>query len=206
MNWLDDINMDKITKRSMLSKVFNLFGFTLPVMLCPKIMLQKAWKLGASWDEELTSELHKEFVQWFQELKYLSDIQIFKFIRISHEASSRCTNHTFVDGSKDACAAVSFLNLEKNDRFEVFLLAVESRVAALRGATILRMQFLAAVIGARLTNSVIKALDWRNVKMYYWSDSPTVLAWILKAENWSVFLRNRVQEVVQSYIMETYTW
>ncbi|GFV91145.1 uncharacterized protein TNCV_896661 [Trichonephila clavipes] len=77
MNWLDDISMDKANIRSMLStahKVFDPFGFTSPVLFCPKIILQKSWKLGTSWDEELTGDFRKEFVQWFQELKYLSDI------------------------------------------------------------------------------------------------------------------------------------
>ncbi|GFY03938.1 DUF1758 domain-containing protein [Trichonephila clavipes] len=156
MKWLDDINMDKVTKRSMLStvhKVFDPFGFISPEMLCPKIILQKAWKLGTSWDEELT-ELRKEFVQWFQEIKYLSDIQIFRYIQMSHEASSSCAIHTFADGT------------------------AKSQVALLRGATIPRMELPAVMIGARLTNSVVKALGWRKVTTYYWSDSTTVLAWV----------------------------
>ncbi|GFW48672.1 integrase catalytic domain-containing protein [Trichonephila clavipes] len=191
MEWLDDISMDKVTKRSMLStvhKVFGPFGFISPVMLCSKIILQKAWKLGTSWDEELTGELRKDFLQWFQELKYLSDIQIPMYIQMSHEDSSTCAIHTFVDASKDAYAAVTFLRLEKNDRIEVFLLAANSRVAPLRGPTVPRMELLAAVIGARLPNSVVEYLGWRNVTTYYWSDSTTVLAWILREENWSVFV------------------
>ncbi|GFY23479.1 integrase catalytic domain-containing protein [Trichonephila clavipes] len=91
-------------------------------------------------------------------------------------------------------------------KLKLFLLAAKSRVAPLRGATIARMELLAVVIGVRLTNSVVEALGWRNVTTYYWSNSTTVLAWILREENWSVFVMNRVQEVVQSYIMETYTW
>ncbi|GFX98729.1 integrase_H2C2 domain-containing protein [Trichonephila clavipes] len=138
--------------------------------------------------KKLTVELRKEFVQWFQELKYLSDVQILRYIQISHEASSSCAIHTFVDGSKDAYAAVTFLRLEKNDRIEVFLLAAKSRMALLRGATIPRMELQAAVIGARLTNSVVEALVWGNVTTYYWSDSTTVFAWILREENWFVFV------------------
>lgn len=198
MKWLDDINMEKITKRNMLStvhKVFDPFGFTSPVMLCPKIMLQKAWKLGTSWDEEITGELRKEFLQWFHELKYLADIQIPRSIHACSDDLSCYTIHTFVDGSKDAYAAVTFLRIEKTNRIELFLLAAKSRVAPLRGTTIPRMELLAAVIGARLANSVIEALGWRNVRMYYWSDSTTVLAWIMREENWSVFVRNRVQEI-----------
>ncbi|GFW71990.1 DUF5641 domain-containing protein [Trichonephila clavipes] len=114
---------------------------------------------------------------------------------MTHETSSNCAIHTFVDGSKDAYAAITFLRLEKNDRIEVFLLAAKFRVVSLRGATIPRMELPEAVIGVRLTNSVVEALGWRNVTTYYWSDSTTALAWILRGENWSVFVRNRVQEI-----------
>ncbi|GFY33688.1 integrase catalytic domain-containing protein [Trichonephila clavipes] len=47
----------------------------------------------------------------------------------------------------------------------------------------------------RSTNSVVEALGWRNVTMYYWSDSTTVLAGILREENWSIFVGNKVQEI-----------
>ncbi|GBN85746.1 hypothetical protein AVEN_157403-1 [Araneus ventricosus] len=60
------------------------------------------------------------------------------------------------------------------------------------------MELLAALVRlrpARLTNSVIEALNWKEVKCYYWSDSTTVLAWISREESWSVFARNRVQEI-----------
>ncbi|GFT65426.1 uncharacterized protein TNCV_1902011 [Trichonephila clavipes] len=70
MKWLDDINMDKLSKRCMLStvhKVFDYFGFLSPVMLCPTITLQKAWKLGTSWDEELTEEKRLKSPQTFKD-------------------------------------------------------------------------------------------------------------------------------------------
>ncbi|GFW77635.1 hypothetical protein TNCV_133261 [Trichonephila clavipes] len=59
----------------------------------------------------------------------------------------------------------------------MFFLTSKARVSSLRRATIPRRELLAAVIGTRLTNSVIKALQWENIKRY-WSDSTTVLAWI----------------------------
>ncbi|GFX62252.1 hypothetical protein TNCV_3306261 [Trichonephila clavipes] len=83
---------------------------------------------------------------------------------MSHEASSSCAIHTFVDGIKDAYAAVTFFILEKNDRFEVFLLAAKSGVGLLSGVSIPRMELLAVVIGARLTNLVVEVLGWINVK------------------------------------------
>ena len=40
------------------------------------------------------------------------------------------------------------------------------------------MEILAALIGARLCKLVIEALGWEDMKIYFWSDSRTVLAWI----------------------------
>ncbi|GFY33687.1 uncharacterized protein TNCV_4593991 [Trichonephila clavipes] len=103
MKWLDDVNMDKVNKSSMLSlvhKVFDHFGLISPMMLCPK---------------NTTKDM---------EIRH-------KYIQMSHEASSSCAIHTFVDGSKDASAKVTFLRLEKNDRIGGFLLAAKSRVASL---------------------------------------------------------------------------
>ncbi|GBO23759.1 hypothetical protein AVEN_169343-1 [Araneus ventricosus] len=57
------------------------------------------------------------------------------------------------------------------------------------------MELLSTLVGARQKNSIIEALNWKKVKCYYWSDSTTVLAWISRKENWSVFVRNRVQEI-----------
>ncbi|GBM78422.1 hypothetical protein AVEN_2950-1 [Araneus ventricosus] len=67
---MNELSLEKITKRIMLSeahRVFDPIGYTVPVMLCPKLMLQKVWKMSIGWDTEITSYLRKEFLQWFQE-------------------------------------------------------------------------------------------------------------------------------------------
>ncbi|GBN28942.1 hypothetical protein AVEN_153311-1 [Araneus ventricosus] len=195
MSWMNKLSLEKITKRIMLSaahKVFDPIGYTAPVMLCPKLMLQKAWKMPIGWDTEITGNLKKEFLQWFQDLKILEEIHISRWINVTAENLKHCTIHTFCDASKEAYAAVVFLRLEEEGSVKLSLLAAKSRIAPLRGGTIPRMELLAALVGARLTNSVIEALNWKEVKCYYWSDSTTVLAWISREENWSVFVRNRV--------------
>ncbi|GBN21967.1 hypothetical protein AVEN_107036-1 [Araneus ventricosus] len=102
--------------------------------------------------------------------------------------------HNFCDASKDAYAAVSYLVQEADDKNGHFL-ASRSRIAPLKSATIPRFELLAALVGARLTKSVVDALGWTTDKSSYWSDSTTVLIWITKEENWSVFVNNRVQEI-----------
>ncbi|GFX71486.1 retrovirus-related Pol polyprotein from transposon RE2 [Trichonephila clavipes] len=135
-----------------------------------------------------------ELLEW-EHSGQCRNLEVPRSVQVTKENLSNCIIHTFVDGSQDAYAAVAFLRIEKEDRTEVFFLTSKARVSSLIGATIPRMELLAAVIGTRLTNSVIKALQWENVKRYYWSDSTTVLAWIRRDDNWSVFVCNRVNDI-----------
>lgn len=198
VSWTKDVNLEKITKRTMLSvahKVFDPIGFTSPVMICPKMMLQKTWKIGLTWDEEITGDLKNEFIGWFRELNILEEIEIPRYIQVTPDNLKKCTLHTFCDASNQAYAAVVFLRIEKADQVKLFLLAAKSRISPLKCPTIPRMELLAALIGARLSKSVTDAFSWENMERYFWSDSTTVLAWIIREENWSVFVRNRVQEI-----------
>ncbi|GBN40527.1 hypothetical protein AVEN_120918-1 [Araneus ventricosus] len=103
MSWMNKLSLEKITKRIMLSaahKVFDPIGYTAPVMLCPKLMLQKAWKMPIGWDTEITGNHRKEFLQWFQDLKILEEIHISRWINVTAENLKHCTIHTFVAQAK----------------------------------------------------------------------------------------------------------
>ncbi|GFY35871.1 integrase catalytic domain-containing protein [Trichonephila clavipes] len=54
---------------------------------------------------------------------------------------------------------------------------------------------MACNVGVRLVNSHMKALNFPNLKIIFWSDSTTALWWIKEQGNWSVFVSNRVKEI-----------
>lgn len=61
--------------------------------------------------------------------------------------------------------------------------------------TIPRLELMAATIGARLFSSVKQALKLPTVETYFWTDSSTVLVWITRREQWTVFVANRISEI-----------
>ena len=61
--------------------------------------------------------------------------------------------------------------------------------------TIPRLELLAAAIGSRQTNEIVKALGYENIPVFYWSDSTTVLAWLNRDCQWGIFVWNRVREI-----------
>ncbi|GFW84042.1 DUF5641 domain-containing protein [Trichonephila clavipes] len=54
---------------------------------------------------------------------------------------------------------------------------------------------MSCCLGARLANSIIRALNLPGIKVIYWSDSEVALWWIREQGNWSVFVANQVKEI-----------
>ncbi|GFS62803.1 integrase catalytic domain-containing protein [Trichonephila clavipes] len=84
-----------------------------------------------------------------------------------------------------------------DSRVSVILVRAKSRVAPLKLLSIPRLELMACCIGARLVNSILKALNMPDLKVTLWFDSTTALWWIKEYGNWSVFVANRVKEIRQ---------
>ncbi|GBL83681.1 hypothetical protein AVEN_132610-1 [Araneus ventricosus] len=54
---------------------------------------------------------------------------------------------------------------------------------------------MAATIGARLFDSVKRALKTDDFECSFWTDSSTVLTWIKRQNPWSKLVNNRVTEI-----------
>ncbi|GFU56561.1 integrase catalytic domain-containing protein [Nephila pilipes] len=86
--------------------------------------------------------------------------------------------------------ATSYKSGKYSGVVHVNLLAAKSKVAPVKTFTILRLELLAATVGARLCKTVLSAFQWDNVKQHYWTDSTMVLSWIQREEFWSIFVNN----------------
>ena len=195
---------DKVTKRSILSiahKVFDPLGFASPIVLCPRILLQESWAENLSWDDEVSTNIKVKFLKWLDELKELNQMQVPRCLFGDINDNDKVSLHTFCDASSVAYAAVSFIRIEREEGIVVKFVQSKSRVAPANKEnssgrlSIPRLELLAATIGVRLTDSILKSLALENVDIFYWSDSSTVLAWIKRQSNWATFVYNRVNEI-----------
>ncbi|XP_055932015.1 uncharacterized protein LOC129962291 [Argiope bruennichi] len=103
--------------------------------------------------------------------------------------------HVFVDASKSSYGACVFVRTVVENDVKVSLLRSKTRVAPLKSLTIPRLELMACCIGARLANSIVRALHLPEIKVTYWTDSEVALWWIREQGNWSVFVANRVKEI-----------
>ncbi|XP_042906732.2 uncharacterized protein [Parasteatoda tepidariorum] len=189
---------ETLTKRKILSevhKVFDPIGYTCPVTLRPKIMLQECWKLKCTWDAELPSSIRKTFEKWQKQLSQLKDITIPRCLLDNPEGSRNLSLHIFCDASKVAYATCIFLRSQNEDSTSCQLIQARSRVAPLKPVTIPRLELLSCTIGARLAHGVISDLRLENIQTFCRSDSVNALFWIKRIENWAPFAYNRVREI-----------
>ncbi|GFV01297.1 integrase catalytic domain-containing protein [Trichonephila clavipes] len=184
----------KITKRFILStvqKVFDANGLLSPATLPPKLLLQETWKLKLPWDSELPKNIVNKFMKWSNEMYLLKEVTVPRYIAINETSEL----HIFVDASKSSYGACVFVRTVVENDLKVTLLRSKARVAPLKSLTIPRLELMSCCLGARLANSIIRALNLPGIKVIYWSDSEVALWWIREQGNWSVFVANRVKEI-----------
>lgn len=187
---------EPLTRRMLLSvaqKIFDPVGFTCPVTLIPKLLLQESWKSKLSWDDNLPEDVAKKFWNWFNELILLKDVKIPRYLFVTDFSSFSL--HVFCDASGLSFAAVIFLRSTTDKDIGVQLVMAKSRIAPLKKLSIPRLELMACTIGVRLLTSVKRALNLQKIKEYFWTDSASVLYWIQHEDYWGVFVQNRVKEI-----------
>ncbi|XP_043480434.1 uncharacterized protein LOC122510088 [Leptopilina heterotoma] len=183
---------DKVSKRTMLSaahRVFDPIGFSAPVTLLPKLLLQELWSEKVEWDTVIEDKRGEIFLSWLENLKLLKNVEIPRKI-----GKGVLTLHMFSDASGVAYAATVFVRADYLGVINVQLISARSRIAP-KGATIPRLELMAATIGVRLTDATLKSMTREVNKVTYWTDSSTVLAWIGRDIQWGTFVHNRVKEI-----------
>ncbi|GBM26665.1 hypothetical protein AVEN_241321-1 [Araneus ventricosus] len=136
-----------------------------------------------------------EFLKWFEELGFLKNLSVSRYIHPASSDQHVISVHTFCDVSQFANAAAVFVRIECADAVQVNILAFKSKVSPVKTINIPRLELWNATVGARLCRSVLSALQWNIVKQHYWTDSTTVLGWIQRKKLWTVFINNRLQEI-----------
>lgn len=102
--------------------------------------------------------------------------------------------HIFCDAGKDAYTVCIFLRVVVSSITYARLLQAKSRVASTKKMSIPHLELLAATIAARLYDSTRRFFD-KELTCFFWSDSTTVLCWIKRTEEWSIFVENRIREI-----------
>ena len=196
----DDTCITKRTVLSLIARLFDPMGFLNPFIIRAKILFQKIWQLGLSWDQLLPEELQEQFRQWLLEFSVIKRWSIPRcfFPGILWSKGPILSVHGFGDASEHAYGACIYLVAEKEDgTTESTLVISRARVAPLKSITLPRLELLGALLCARLITYVKRELMLQHdIQTTCWTDSTVTLAWIKSdPKRWKTFVSNRVSEI-----------
>jgi hypothetical protein len=183
------------------SAVFDPLRLISPFVLRAKLLLQRLWEQGLEWDEAVGESDLEEWLKWCAELNELKTLHIPHCLWPTNFKVHTLVLHTFCDASERAFAAVVYLQVTSEEgQVHVSLVMSKTRVAPVKRhcLTLPRLELQAAVLGARLHESVKSELDLSISESYFWTDSLIVLQYISNdSTRLKTFVANRVSEVRQ---------
>ena len=124
------------TKRNLLSVLASMFdpvGIISPVIVCMKMLFQELCRDSVGWDDELSGEAKKKWIDWVVDLSRIKGIAISRCVYDSlKQEVLQCYLHGFGDASSKAYCAVVYFVYRTWDGVHVRLLTSRSRVAPLK--------------------------------------------------------------------------
>ena len=183
---------------SVVSSVYDPFGFAAPFTLPAKALLQDLCRKNLGWDDPISDEDLTRWRNWLGELPRLEDLTVnrcFKPMHFGEVASSQL--HHFADASQYAYGAVTYLRLtnSKGDVYCSFIIG-KSRLSPLKQLTIPRLELSAAVVATRLDRMVMKEIGIPVDQSIFWTDSTCVLGYIANEDKrFHTFVANRVAAI-----------
>lgn len=190
------------TKRQVLRTVMTLFdplGFIAQFIVHGKVLMQDIWRSGTDWDEPIEERLLDQWHRWSELLKQLIDVKIPRsfFQKTSSNSTKNVQLHIFVDASEIAYSCVGYLRLDDGNKRQCTLVAAKTKVALLKSLSIPRLELQAAMIGARLAQTISQSLTITVDRRFLWTDSSTVLAWLRSdSRRYHQFVAFRIGEIL----------
>ena len=150
---------------------------------------------SVAWDEPLQGGALDQWNCFMSEARALRQLSVPRCCFLLNSILSRVQLHGFSDASEQAFAAAIYLRAVYPDgTITMRLVAAKTRVTPMKKQSIPRLELLGALILARLTNTIVTALN-RNIDPVYWVDSMTTLFWIRREKQWKQYVANRVKEI-----------
>ena len=191
---------------SVLASVYDPLGIVGPFTLPAKILLQRLSKAKLDWDVEIPQEAKSTWDSWLTALPKLNGFSIPR-VYTGFEDAIDIQLHFFADASKDGYGAVCYLRCYDGREYSGVLVMGKSRVAPMNQQSIPRLELCAAVTAVRLSLLVMKEHWFPVSKVYFWTDSTTVLSYVHNtSKRRPAFETNRIATIRKHTKSDQWLW
>ncbi|KAL9956124.1 hypothetical protein ACROYT_G037554 [Oculina patagonica] len=193
-----------ITKREVLSnsaKIFDPLGLISCVTIVPKIIFQRLWERGTTWDEPLPPDIQREWLNLRTQPPEISAICIPRcYTPVGREIVDRQLIG-FSDASEKAYCGVVYLRSfdTAGGVYTSLVYMAKTCVAPIKKVTLPRLELCGAHLLSQLMKHLQEILAIPTCKLYAFTDSTIVLYWIYRSsQRFKTFEANRIGEIQES--------
>ncbi|MCP3684787.1 MAG: hypothetical protein GY861_19130 [bacterium] len=186
----DELNNNIITRCLVLhsvAKVFDPLGLFMPLTLKGKILFQNLWKNKYAWDTKVDQSFENEWNLFKANLKIIAETSIPR--RLFQFPLKSPFLLCFTDASQQAFGTCIYLWENRIARLIIakskLTPSPKTRKTASKETrekksiiSIPHLELLGVLLATKLTSFILKELNCSVAKIYLWSDSKIVLAWI----------------------------
>ena len=145
-----------LSKRGMLSElssVYDPLGFVAPFLLHGRKIIQILSQQELGWDEIVSDEVAKDWVEWKSKLPALENLAISRCIKPAGFGEiKRSSIHHFSDASEGGYGQSSYLRLENDQgKIHCVLLIGKSRFSPLKYISIPRLELISATLSVKVS-------------------------------------------------------
>ncbi|XP_055585519.1 uncharacterized protein LOC129738360 [Uranotaenia lowii] len=200
------------TKRQVSGCVMSFFdphGHLAPFTIHGKLIIQDLWRENCGWDEVISDQIAAKWERWIKALPEVEALKIPRcyFSFVSPQDRESIQLHIFSDASENAYGSAAYFRININGQVHCAIVAAKAKVARLQHLSIPRLELLAAVLGARLAQWILANHNLCNLRIFFWTDSLTVLSWIVSDHrNYKQFVAFRIGEIHSLTNINDWRW
>ena len=154
------------------------------------------------WDEPLKKDLQDEWLIIAKDIQVATTVTIPRryFTNADLSSIAAAQLYVFADASIKAYGVVAYLQVNE---YTAFVIA-KTRVAPVKELTLPKLELMAALIAARVSNFITTSLSLQGISTHLWADNQIVLYWIHSNKKLPTFVAHRINEIHQ--LTSTATW
>lgn len=182
-----------------LNSIYDVFGILAAFTVRAKVAMQKLWKENYGWDDPISQFHYNFWYKWFRELEQASSLVKIPRCMTPDDSVGPPSLCVFADASIHAFGAIAFCRYEVTDgTFVCRFITAKSKVAPLKSKLeIPKLELNAAVLAARLVNTILSESRLKFEVIYIFIDSMIVLSWIQNGRRaYLPFVSCRVNELL----------
>jgi hypothetical protein len=165
------------TKRQLLqivARFYDPLGLFSPVSAIAQILFLETWFRGIQWDESVPHVIGASWHAWITPLPLLAGIHIPRWMETSNDHDTQI--HIFCDASEMVYGAVLYGRSSTHEGTVVRLACSRNRLAPVKKTTLPPLDFLAALVGARLLQYFCRETDLDIGDTTVWTDTTVALS------------------------------